>query len=67
MHRAVETGQDHVFLFEAGDDAADYAREAEQALGFVPEIGRVRVGDLPFKTARYKPALSEQLDLPLPR
>lgn len=67
VHRDTVTGEDYVFLFEAGDDAADYARAAEQALGFAPEIGRVRVRDLPFKIARFKPALSEQVDLPLPR
>jgi hypothetical protein len=67
VHRDTATGEDHVFLFEAGDDAADYARDAEQALGFAPEIGRVRVRDLPFKTARFKPALGKQVDLPLPR
>ena len=65
VHR--EGNEDFVFLFEAGDDAADYARAAERALGFAPEIGRVRVRDLHFRTARYKPALSEQTDLPLRR
>ena len=63
VHR--EGNEDYVFLFEAGDDAADYARAAERALGFTPEIGRVRIRDLHFRVARYKPALSEQVDLPL--
>ena len=67
VHRDPDTGEDYVFLFEAGDDACDYARQAERALGFAPEIGRVRVRDLPFKTARFKPALGSQVDLPLPR
>lgn len=67
VHRDTDSGEDYVFLFEAGDDAADYARAAEQALGFTPEIGRVRVRDLHFRTARFKPALGEQIDLPLRR
>lgn len=65
VHR--EGSEDFVFLFEAGDDAADYARAAERALGFSPEIGRVKVRDLHFRTARFKPALGEQVDLPLRR
>lgn len=65
VHR--EGNEDYVFLFEAGDDAADYARAAERALGFAPEIGRVRVRDLHFRTARFKPALGEQIDLSLRR
>lgn len=65
VHR--EGSEDYVFLFEAGDDAADYARAAEKALGFTPEIGRVRVRDLHFRTARFKPALGDQVDLPLRR
>lgn len=65
VHR--EGNEDFVFLFEAGDDAADYARAAEQALGFAPDIGRVKVRDLHFRTARFKPALGEQVDLPLRR
>jgi hypothetical protein len=65
VHRDPDTGEDCVFLFEAGDDAADYARAAEQALHFIPEIGRVRVRDLHFRTARFKPALGEQIDLRL--
>lgn len=67
VHRDTASNEDYVFLFEAGDDAADYARDAGRALGFVPEIGRVRVRDLQFRTARFKPALGEQIDLPLPR
>ena len=65
VHR--EGNEDYVFLFEAGDDAADYARDAERALGFAPEIGSVRVRDLHFRTARFKPALGKQVDLPLRR
>lgn len=65
VHR--EGNEDFVFLFEAGDDAADYARAAERALGFSPDIGRVKVRDLHFRTARFKPALGDQVDLPLRR
>lgn len=65
VHR--EGRDDYVFLFEALDDACDYACAAEKALGFAPEIGRVRVGDLHFRTARFKPAVGEQVDMPLPR
>lgn len=65
VHR--EGSDDYVFLFEALDDAYEYARAAEQALGFSPDIGRVRVADLHFRTARFKPALSEQIDIPLRR
>ena len=65
VHR--EGDEDYVFLFEAGDDAADYARAAEKALGFAPEISRVRIRDLHFRTARFKPALGDQVDLPLRR
>jgi hypothetical protein len=67
VHR--EGKEDYVFLFEAGDDAADYARAAEEALGFIPEIGRVRVRALHFRMARFKPApaSSPQVDLPLRR
>ncbi len=67
VHRDPDSNEDFVFLFEAGDDAADYARAAEKALGFAPEIGRVRVRDLHFRTARFKPALGDQVDLPLRR
>lgn len=63
VHR--EGSEDFVFLFEAGDDAADYAQAAEQALGFRPEIGRVRIRDLHFRTARFKPAVGEQVDIQL--
>lgn len=63
VHR--EGNEDYVFLFEALDDANDYARMAEQALGFSPDIGRVRVAELHFRTARFKPADGEQVDLPL--
>ena len=65
VHR--EGREDYVFLFEALDDACDYAGAAEKALGFSPEIGRVRVGDLHFRTARFKPAVGEQVDMPLRR
>jgi hypothetical protein len=65
VHR--EGTDDYVFLFEALDDASDYARAAEQALGFAPDIGRVRVLDLHFRTARFKPAVGDQIDLPLRR
>ena len=63
VHR--EGHEDYVFLFEALDDACDYAGAAEKALGFSPEIGRVRVGDLHFRTARFKPAVGDQVDMPL--
>ena len=63
VHR--EGSEDYVFLFEALDDASDYAHAAEEALGFTPDIGRVQVRDLHFRTARYKPAVGEQIDLPL--
>jgi hypothetical protein len=65
VHR--EGNEDYVFLFEALDDASDYAYAAQEALGFEPEIGRVRLTDLHFRTARYKPAFSEQIDVPLRR
>jgi len=63
VHR--EGCDDYVFLFEALDDATDYARAAESALGFSPEIGRVRVAELHFRTARYKPAVGDQIDVTL--
>jgi hypothetical protein len=63
VHR--EGQEDYVFLFEALDDACDYACAAEKALGFAPEIGRVRVGELHFRTARFKPAVGDQIDMPL--
>ncbi|HVK04530.1 MAG TPA: hypothetical protein VM490_13715 [Armatimonadaceae bacterium] len=65
VHR--EGSEDFVFLFEALDDAFEYATAAERALGFSPDIGRVRVGDLHFRTARFKPATGDQMDLPLRR
>lgn len=65
VHR--EGSEDFVFLFEALDDAMDYSRAAEQALGFAPDIGRVRVSELHFRTARFKPAVGDQVDLPLRR
>ena len=63
VHR--ENGDDYVFLFESLDDAYDYANEASQALAFAPKVGRVNLRDLHFANARYKPALSEQVDLVL--
>lgn len=60
-----EGGDDFVFLFEALDDACDYAVAAEKALGFLPEIGRVRLTDLHFRAARFKPAVGGQLDVML--
>ncbi|MBC7807434.1 MAG: hypothetical protein H7145_14945 [Akkermansiaceae bacterium] len=63
VHR--ENDQDYVFLFESLDDAYDYAIEASQALDFAPNVGRVLLRDLHFANARYKPALSEQIDLVL--
>ncbi len=63
VHR--ENNEDYVFLFESLDDAYDYANEASQALAFAPKVGRVNLRDLHFANARYKPALSEQVDLVL--
>ena len=63
VHR--ENGEDYVFLFEALDDAYDYANEAKEALLFAPRVGRVTLRELNFANARYKPALSEQVDLVL--
>lgn len=65
VHR--EGADDYVFLFEALDDATEYAKFAEEALGFTPDIGRVRIADLHFRTARFKPAVGEQVDIPLRR
>lgn len=65
VHREGEN--DFVFLFEALDDACDYAKAACRALGFAPEIGRVRVSELHFRTARFKPAVGEQFDLAIGR
>ncbi|MBC8139923.1 MAG: hypothetical protein H7Y38_00625 [Armatimonadetes bacterium] len=63
VHR--ENNKDYVFLFESLDDAYDYAKEASQALAFAPKVRRVNLRDLHFANARYKPALSEQVDLVL--
>lgn len=63
VHR--ENGEDYVFLFESLDDAYDYANEASEALAFAPKVGRVLLRDLHFANARYKPALSDQVDLVL--
>ncbi len=67
VHRDPDSGEDYVFLFESLDDAYDYAIEAAQALDFAPTVGRVLLRDLHFANARYKPALGEQVDLPLGR
>jgi hypothetical protein len=61
VHR--EGIEDFVFLFEALDDACDYADAAEEALGFRPDISRVRLMDLHFRTARFKPADDEHIDI----
>ena len=61
VHREGE--EDYVFLFEALDDACDYAGAAQKALGFTPEIGRVNVDELHFRTARFKPAIGDQIDM----
>jgi hypothetical protein len=66
VHRS-PTNEDYVFLFEALDDASDYAYAAQEALGFAPEIGRVCLSELHFRTARFKPAVGDQVDLPLRR
>ncbi len=63
VHR--ENNRDFVFLFESLDDAYDYANEASRALDFAPTVGRVLLRDLHFANARYKPALSDQVDLVL--
>ncbi len=63
VHR--EGAEDYVFLFEALDDAFEYACAAEKALGFSPDIGRVRVSELHFRTARFKPATGDQMDVSL--
>jgi hypothetical protein len=65
VHR--EGKEDYVFLFEALDDASEYAKAAEEALGFTPDIGRVRISELHFRTARFKPAVGEQIDISLRR
>lgn len=65
VHRDDETEEDFVFLFEALDDAYEYALMAKDALGLQPEIRRVRLRDLHFRAGRFKPAVGEPLDLPL--
>lgn len=65
VHRDEEAQEDLVFLFEALDDAHDYALMARDALGIFPQIARVRLRGLHFRTARFKPAAGEPLDLPL--
>jgi hypothetical protein len=65
VHREEDAREDYVFLFEALDDAHEYAQLAREALGFSPKICRVRLRDLHFRTARFKPAVGEPLDLPL--
>ena len=65
VHR--EGSEDFVFLFEALDDASDYSFAAEEALGFLPDIGRVKLTDLHFRTARFKPADTEHMDILLRR
>ena len=64
VHREGE--EDYVFLFESLDDACDYAGVARKALGFAPEIRRVTIGELHFRTARFKPAVGDQVDMALP-
>ena len=63
VHR--ENGRDYVFLFESLDDAYDCAQEAGLVLAFTPRVGRVCLHDLHFENARYKPAVSEQVDIVL--
>ena len=65
VHRDEEAEEDYVFLFEALDDAYHYALMAKDALGRQPQIRRVRLRDLHFRNARFKPASGEPLDLPL--
>jgi hypothetical protein len=65
VHRDDSSEEDFVFLFEALDDAHDYALMAREALGTFPQIIRVNLRTLHFRTARFKPALGEPLDLPL--
>lgn len=67
VHRDEESREDYVFLFEALDDAQDYALMAHEKLGIAPQIRRVRLCDLHFRVARFKPAVGEPLDLPLSR
>lgn len=65
VHRDESSSEDFVFLFEALDDAHDYAILAREALGTFPQIIRVNLRALHFRTARFKPAVGEPLDLPL--
>ena len=65
VHRDEESAEDFVFLFEALDDAHDYALMARDALGIFPQIIRVNLRALHFRTARFKPAAGAPLDLPL--
>lgn len=65
VHRDEEAEEDFVFLFEAIDDAYEYALLAKEALGLQPEIRRVCLSDLHFRNGRFKPAVGEPLDLPL--
>ncbi len=65
VHR--EGGEDFVFLFESLDDAYDCASEAAQVLTFWPQVTRVRLSELNFAAARFKPASGVHVDIPLPR
>lgn len=65
VHRDEVSSENFVFLFEALDDAYDYAIMAHEALGTSPQIIRVNLRALHFRTARFKPAVGEPLDLPL--
>ena len=65
VHRDETSAEDFVFLFEALDDAHDYALLARKALGTSPQIIRVNLRALHFRTARFKPAVGAPLDLPL--
>ncbi len=65
VHRDEVSSENFVFLFEALDDAYDYAIMAREALGTSPQIIRVNLRALHFRTARFKPAVGEPLDLPL--
>lgn len=65
VHRDETAAEDFVFLFESLDDAHDYALMARDALGIFPQIIRVSLRGLHFRTARFKPAVGEPLDLPL--
>lgn len=65
VHHDEDAEEDFVFLFESLDDAHDYALLAKKALGIFPQIIRVNLRALHFRTARFKPAVGEPLDLPL--